>query len=64
MRDSSLEERGKSRGSATVRIGRPQETVSGMMAQIDPTQFPHKLIRIESLPEVTAADRFVHQPGQ
>ena len=35
-----------------------------MMAQVNATQFPHKLIRVESLPEVTEAHRFVHQSSQ
>jgi hypothetical protein len=60
----SLEKRPKCRLSASVGIGRPQEAVRSMMAEVNARQFPYKLIRVKSLPEVTAADRFLHQPSQ
>ena len=35
-----------------------------MMAQVNATQFPHELIRVESFAEVAAADGLVHETSQ
>ena len=44
--------------------GIANETMGGVMIQVNSAQFPHKLVRIEIAPEFPGCNHFVHELGE